>query len=168
MRPIMMTMAFIGVTIVGLDAVRAGMPPSKAPDRERVTLLGTLAAWQYPESKIRGGASMSDGGFPGVQSVKCKAILTTPDPFEKVVKFYADKFGTESGEAQEANVRKVKETDPKSLSIQDDSEGRPVALHVIVVNKADTSTTLVISRAKGEAETHIAWSHYLRLDHQRR
>jgi hypothetical protein len=35
---------------------------------------------------------------------------------------------------------------------------------VIVVNKADSSTTLVISRATGETETHIAWLHYFRLD----
>lgn len=162
MRSIIM-MTFIGMTIVGLNAVRAGMPPVNAPAQESVTLLGTLAASQYPESKMRGGASMSDGGIPGVQSVKCKAILTTPDPIEKVVKFYADKLGTDPSHGPAANVEKVKKVDPTSLSTQDDSEGRPVALHVIVVNKANTSTTLVISRAEGETETHIAWSHFMRF-----
>jgi hypothetical protein len=47
--------------------------------------------------------------------------------------------------------------------MQNDSKGRPVAVHVIVVHKAKTSTTLVISRAKDEKETHIAWTHYIRL-----
>jgi hypothetical protein len=48
--------------------------------------------------------------------------------------------------------------------MQDDSDGRPVSLRVIVVNKADTATTLVISRTDSEKETHIVWLHYLRLD----
>ena len=52
----------------------------------------------------------------------------------------------------------------KAVSIQDDSDGRPLTLRVIVVIKADTTTTLVISRAKTEKETHIAWSHYRRFD----
>ena len=53
--------------------------------------------------------------------------------------------------------------DGKSVSIQDDSQGRTVAIRVIVVHKAGTSTTLVISRANDEKETHIAWSHYIRI-----
>jgi hypothetical protein len=45
-----------------------------------------------------------------------------------------------------------------------DRQDRPVTVRVIVVNKADSSTTLVISRARDETETHIAWLHYFRLD----
>ena len=37
-------------------------------------------------------------------------------------------------------------------------------IRVIVVNRADTATTLVISRANDEKETHITWLHYARLD----
>ena len=42
--------------------------------------------------------------------------------------------------------------------------GRPVTLRVLVVSKTYTTTTLVISRAKGAEETHIAWSHYRRFE----
>ena len=77
--------------------------------------------------------------------------------------FYSEKFGkTQAPGAQDAKAE-VKRADAKSVSTQDDSRGRPVKLRVIVVNKAETLTTLVISRADGEEETHIAWSHYMRL-----
>ena len=36
---------------------------------------------------------MSDGGNPHVQSIKCEAVLTSPDPIEKVIAYYAEKFG---------------------------------------------------------------------------
>jgi hypothetical protein len=120
--------------------------------------MQTLSKWAYPGTMEPGaklhGAEMSDGGIPGMQSVKCKAVLTTPDPVDKVVAFYEQKLRTDGP------------ADPKaaqSLSIQDDSAGRPVAVRVLVVNRAETSTTLVISRAEGEKETHIAWSHFIRI-----
>jgi hypothetical protein len=61
----------------------------------------------------------------------------------------------------------VKNADAKAVSIQDDSQGRPLTLRVIVVAKADTTTTLVISRADQEKETHIAWLHFMRLEGKR-
>jgi hypothetical protein len=128
-----------------------------------MTLLETLADWKYPGSKMFGGATMSDGGNPLVPDVLCRAILTTPDPIEKVAKFYSDKVGTPPAHGGQNDRAEVKEADAKAVSTQDDSEGRPVTLRVIVVNKADTTTTLVISRAKSEKETHIAWSHYRRF-----
>jgi hypothetical protein len=157
--------AVVGLSIVGFATVRAGAPPADAPSQGGVTLLGTLAEWQYPGSKMPGGATMSDGGVPLVQSVKFQAILTTADPVEKVIAFYAEKLGTPRSPGPED--ARAKGADAKSVSTQDDSRGRPVALRVIVVNKAESSTTLVISRAEGEEETHIAWSHYLRLDGKR-
>lgn len=155
-----------GFTFAGLAIVWAGVLPADAPARERVTLLGTLADWKYPGSNML-GASMSDGGNPRLQSVKCQAILTTDDPFEKVIKFYSEKLGTPEDPAKPDARAAVKDTDAKSVSTQDDSQGRPVALRVIVVNRAETATTLVISRAVGETKTHIAWSHYMRLDGDR-
>jgi hypothetical protein len=113
------------------------------------------------------GASMSDGGNPLLQSVKCQAILTTSDPIEKVIEFYSKKLGTSPAPGRQDDRADVKDADAKSVATQDDSRGRPVTIRVIVVNKADTSTTLVISRAAGENETHIAWSHYIRLEGKR-
>lgn len=157
----------LGLAIVGLATVRAGAPPDDAPARGRVTLLGTLAEWQYPGAKLLGGTSMSDGGNPLLPTVKCQAILTTADPVEKVVGFYSEKLGSPRAPGRQDAKAEEKGSDVKSVSTQDDSRGHPVALRVIVFNTAETSTTLVISRAAGEEETHIAWSHYLRLDGRR-
>jgi hypothetical protein len=129
-----------------------------------MTLLGTLSEWKYPGSKMLGGATMSDGGNPSLPDVRCQAVLTTPDPIEKVVRFYSEKVGSPPANGGPNAGAEVKEADARAVSIQDDSEGRSVALRVIVVNQADRTTTLVISRANGEKETHIAWSHYRRLD----
>ena len=158
-----MMIVVLGFAIVGLASVRAGSPPADAPDQGRVTLMGTLAEWKYPGSNMLGGATMSDGGNPLIQSVKCRAILTTADSFEKVMAFYSERFGKPQAPGPRDAKDEVKRADAKSVSTQDDSEGRPVKVRVIVVNKAETLTTLVISRADGEKETHIAWSHFLRL-----
>ena len=131
----------------------------KEPQRE-ASLMETLGEWAYPGTLATGkkskGASISDGGNPRVQSVKCEAVLTTTDPIAKVIKYYSDKFepAAKAGAAAEA--------DPKSVLSRDDSEGRPVTVRVFMVNREETSTTLVISRAQGEEETHITWMHYRR------
>lgn len=135
---------------------------------EPIRLMPTIAGWQYPGSEIN-GASMSDAatvngsGERTVPSVLCKTVLTTKDPIAKVVEYYKtnlkqgtdskttksdDKFGTESG---------------LSVMFHDDSQGRPLEVHIIIVNTDKSSTTLVISRAETESETHIAWTHYLRF-----
>ena len=103
---------------------------------------------------------MSDGGNRKVQSVNCQAILTTTDSVEKVTKFYSEKFVSRPSEPDAA----IGQLEAQSVSDQDDSKGRPLQIRVISVNRATTSTTLVISRADGEKLTHIAWSHYMRLD----
>jgi hypothetical protein len=130
-----------------------------------MTFQGTLSEWKYPGSKMLDGATMSDGGNPLVQDVRCQAILTTPDPIEKVVKFYSEKVGAPPSVNGVKTGALAKEADAKAVATQDDSEGRPVTVRVIVVSKADTTTTLVLSRAKGEKETHIAWSHYRWFNH---
>jgi hypothetical protein len=133
---------------------------TKANPPTGMTLLGILSEWKYPGSNMLGGASMSDGGNPLVWDVRCKAILTTADPIEKVARFYSEKLGASTAPGVQNAGAEVKEADAKAVSIQDDSDGRPVTLRVIVVSKTNTTTTLVISRAENETETHIAWSHY--------
>lgn len=122
-------------------------PAPAQPPREGISLLQTLAGWQYPGSTLLGGAGMSDGGNPEIQDVICQAVLTTPDPVDAVARYY---------ESRPPVV-------PGATSTQDDSKARPVAVRVITVHRADTSTTLAISRAEGEKETHIAWLHYIRI-----
>jgi hypothetical protein len=132
---------------------------NEAGSKKEVSLMGTLAEWMYPGAKF-GGANMSDGGNRTAQSVKCQALLTTGDSFEKVTNYYEQKFV--SGPQEIGGT--VKGGKPQSVSIQDDSAKRPVQLRIMVVNRAQTSTTLVISRAQGETKTHIAWSHFMRFD----
>jgi hypothetical protein len=135
----------------------AGDKTEKAPQKD-VTLMGLLGEWMYPGAKF-GGAEMSDGGNRTIQSVKCQSLLTTGDPFDKVVGYYEHKFvsGPDRREAAVAGAQ------AQSVSTQDDSSGRPLLLRVIVVNRAHSSTTLVISRAASETKTHIAWSHFQNL-----
>ena len=146
-----------------LALAMAAVTPAQDKKPERaMSLLETLEQWKYPGSRLLGGASMSDGGNPLLQSVKCKAILTTPDPFELVTTYFAQKNFETRADREPHGGRP--ETDGKSVASQDDSEDRPVKIRVIVVNRAHTATTLVISRANDEKETHIAWLHYARLD----
>jgi hypothetical protein len=137
--------------------------PARSAPADGISLLQTLSEWQYPGSKWVDGASMSDGGTPPLQAVKCKTILVTPDPIEKVIAFYEKKLGTVDAAGPEPAKARTEKSEPNSVSVQDDSKGRPLTLRVFVVNRGDTSTTLVISRAEGEKETHIAWSHLIRL-----
>ena len=147
-----LALGLLSLTLAAACLVRAAAPV------DPISLMQTLSEWAYPGTMEPGvksrGASMSDGGNPLVRSVQCEAVLATPDPVEKVVAFYEAKF-------KPGNPPGPK--DARALSIQDDSAGRPLTLRVLVVNRAETSTTLVISRAEGEKETHIAWSHYIRL-----
>jgi hypothetical protein len=129
---------------------------------ESISLMSTLAEWQYPDSKFN-GATMSDGGNPTLQSIKCTAVLTTTDPVSKVVEFYAKKLEVSPDSESPTTDAKPTPAIARSVIVQDDSKDRPVAIHVIVVNQERTSTTLVISRSETETETHIAWSHYIRL-----
>jgi hypothetical protein len=140
---------------------------AQATSRGQISLMETLSHWKYPGSIMLGGASMSDGGNPLLQSVKCQAILTTPDPIERVIEYYSKNLEKSRPPSPPDDRPAAKDDDAKSVSTQDDSRDRPVTIHVIVVNKADTSTTLVISRAAGEDATHIAWSHYIRLEGKR-
>jgi hypothetical protein len=157
----MPTKLVISLITVGLGLLWASSPGSHAAAEDHVTLFGTLAEWKYPGSDF-GGASMSDAGDRR-PSLKCQALLRTGDSFEKVTKYYADHFASKPQNAD----GKTNAPDAQSVSTQDDSQDRPLQLRVIVVNRATTSTTLVISRAKGEKQTHIAWSHYMRFDHER-
>jgi hypothetical protein len=167
MRRIPAILAVCTVIMALLSMADALFRPARADDTGQISLMQTLAEWKYPDSKMLGGASMSDGGNRLVQSVKCRAVLGTPDPIEKVIDFYSKKLVTPPDVILPSTKAEDLVPDGKSVSTQDDSQGRPVSVRVIVVNKADTSTTLVITRANDEKETHIAWLHYIRIGEKR-
>lgn len=136
----------------------AGDPPSE----KGVTLLGMLSEWQYPGSKFH-GAESSDAAVSDISSIKSKAVLTTPDSAEKVVAFYKDKLKVDSAGKNLGEKGGERITTKRSVSIQDNSDGRPLKLYIIAINEKGSSTTLVVSRSEGEETTQIAWSNFRQL-----
>ena len=136
--------------------------------QESPSLMTMIAQWQYPDSKIN-GATMSDAatlngaGDRTVQSILYKTLLTTKDPMLKVVEYYKSKLMPPAGSKTAKPQEKTAADSGRSVTMHEDSEGRPVAVQVILVNTEKASTTLVISRAATELETHIAWTHYVKL-----
>jgi hypothetical protein len=132
------------------------------------SLMTVIAEWQYPGSRIN-GATLSDAatvnasGQRTVPSVQYKTVLTTKDPMDKVIQYYDAKLKPIS-DANAANPGDKRATiSGQSVTSHSDSENRPVAIHIILVNTDESSTTLVISRAEKESETHIAWTRYVRF-----
>ena len=128
-----------------------------APSEKNVTLLGMLSEWQYPGSKFH-GAESSDAAVRDISSIKSKAVLTTPDSAEKVVAFYRQKLNVDPTGRNLGEKDGQRITTNRSVSIQDNSDDRPLKLTIIAINETSSSTTLVISRSEAEATTHIAWS----------
>ena len=50
----------------------------------------------------------------------------------------------------------------RSVVFSDESEERPFAFHTIVVNTANSSTILIITRGNDEKLTRITWKQYLK------
>ena len=155
MRPFILSAAAAAVSFANV-----GTPAPQGEKQERVTLLGILSQWQYPGSKMLDGATMQDGGNSALPSTFCHSVLTTPDSVEKVVGYYTGKPNASDNEKQA--LQKPKAMEGGCILVQDDSKNRPMVVKVIVVNKAESATTLVVTRAKDESETHIAWTHHLR------
>ena len=152
------TIATFGVLAIVCNLGLAGDPPSK----KNVTLLGMLSEWQYPGSKFN-GAESSDAAVNDISSIKSKAVLTTPDSAEKVVAFYRQKLKVDSAGKNLGEKEGERITTKRSVSIQDNSDGRPLKLYIIAINETGSSTTLVVSRAEGEETTHIAWSSFRQI-----
>lgn len=142
---------------------------ASAPAGDGPSLMGMLSQWAYPEATWIGGPRMSDGGNPDLQSVKCEVVLVTPDSFEDVVKYYAEKLAIGKKDAGVVKKDASAKNAGRTVAVIDDcvfdeNDARPVKVQVITVNERDSSTTLVISRANEERETHIVWSHFVQFD----
>jgi hypothetical protein len=155
----MLGLVFLFVLVVSAPLCRGQEPKS---------LMTMIAQWQYPNS-IVSGATLSDAatqdaaGVRTIQSVQYKALLTTKEPMSKVIEFYNAKLTPATRSAPGKPDGQLAADSGRSVTFHDDSEGRPLAIHVILVNTDKASTTLVISRAATESETHIAWAHYQEL-----
>jgi len=115
------------------------------------------------------GAALSDAATTNgageriLQSIQYKAVLTTKDPMPKVIAYYQTKLMPPAGSKTARPEEKPAADSGRSVTFHDDSEGRPLAIRIILVNTDKASTTLVVSRAATESETHIAWTQYLKL-----
>ncbi len=149
-----------------VDLEKLGSPTKAEQPPERRSLMSMISAWRYPDSTIQ-GATMSDGetvnslGERTIPSLKCKTVFTTPDSIDKVLAYYKSKLKAAPKTAGEP--QSPESESGRSVTFHDDSDGRPVALHVIVVNTEKSTTTLVISRGANESRTHVAWTYYARL-----
>ena len=156
------TLALFLLAVVALLATTALGPDSaRAHPQETRSLMEAIEEWKYPDSTMQ-GASGSDGGNPRITSVKLQTVLTTPAPFDDVVKFYAAKAGVDPDSPRGEKRSQAGKGEAKSVAVQDDSKGRPVRVRVLAVHADAASTVVVITRAEGEKVTHIAWSQYRR------
>lgn len=135
-----------------------------APAQEPVTLIGTIVKWRYPDAEIgksqmADGATVSADGKRTVSSSVLKTTMLTPDSVEKVLAFYRDLLTRNPVNDKKLSIGP---SDGRSVVFSDESEGRPFALHTIVVNSEHASTTLIITRGRDEDQTHITWKQYLR------
>ena len=105
----------------------------ESQSKETVTLLGMLSEWQYPGSEF-GGATSGDADVSDISSIKSKAVLTTPDSAEQVVTFYQQKLNVDSRGENLGQKSGERLTTERSVSIQDNSDGRPLKLYIISVN----------------------------------
>ena len=123
--PKIRTTLAVALPMMGVLLVASSILSPARATPQGVSLLQTLEVWKYPGSTMLGGASMSDAGNPDIEDVICKAVLTTPDPFDDVVRFYEKK----TNEAAQ----------PRAVIGQDDSKDRPIALRIMTVHKAATT-----------------------------
>ena len=108
-------------------------------------------------------ATVNARGEQTVPSALCKAVLTTKDPMEKVIRYYEAKLKPAADPLPENREDEPATVSGRSVMCHDDPENRPLAIQVILVNTDKSSSTLVISRAETESETHIARTRYVRL-----
>lgn len=136
--------------------------------KPQITLLGTISKWQYPGAKIgssmmSGGETFNSAGERTVPSSLLQTTMTTPDSAEKVVAFYRKLLGPGS-----KRLPIAKNAD-RSVLFRDASDDfrsasgeLPYAMHVILVNSPEVSTTMIVTRAKSDKLTKVVWQQYIR------
>lgn len=133
---------------------------------EPVTLIGTIVNWRYPDAEI-GKSEMSDAattdadGKRTVPSSMLKTTMVTPDSVDQVLAFYRDLL---KRNPKNDGKLGLEPSVGRSVVFGDESEGRPFAFHTIVVNSANKSTTLIITRGEDEDQTHITWKQCVKHD----
>jgi len=131
---------------------------------EPLELIGTVVKWRYPDAEIA-KSEMSDAatvdadGKRTVPSSVLKTTLVTGDSVDKVLAFYRDLLNRNPANDSRLGIGPQV---GRSVIFSDESEGYPFAFHTIVVNSANTSTTLIITRGDDENYTRITWKQYVK------
>ena len=140
---------------------------SMSSHAEKASLMQMIAEWRYPDSTVS-DAEMADGatknpsGDRTTQSIVCKTIMRTDATVEQVLDYYKAKL--KPPPTKNDNDADTADVGGRSVVFSDDSEGRPFAMHTIIINTEDTATTLIITRGEAESKTHIGWKHYRRFN----
>ncbi len=152
------------VTLMTIALFCATTTPAAVSADEPLTLIGTIVKWRYPEAEI-GPSEMSDAatidanGDRTVPSSMLKTTMLTPDSVDDVLAFYRDLLTRNRANDSKLGI------DPevgRSVIFSDESDGRPFAFRTIMVNSANTSTTLIITRSENEEQTRITWKQYFK------
>jgi hypothetical protein len=150
------TVAIVVAGIALIFASRLSAFAADEADPPRVTLLGSLAEWMYPDATMPHGATMSDGLYLTNPGVSCSAVLETSDDFNKVVAYYDKQLGPKSGDARKPDGAAA--AGPvQSVIVLDDPSSRATRVRVLMITRPGLTTTLVISQGAKDDVTHIAW-----------
>ena len=115
-----------------------------------------LTEWRYPEAKV----VVSGGSGAGGRAATSSAIMRTKDAYADVVKFYEKKLGESLGRSGTITVAKGDIPTGNATFLQEDLADRPMKVRIFVQHRPSSSLSVVISRADGEQETHIAWTYF--------
>jgi hypothetical protein len=147
------------------------------PKERKPTAPPDWKEWQYPDSQ-EGNSGKGGGGMMGGVSVGpiYDVVLTTSDDLVKVHAWYAKKFDSEiiavpTGAGSNTKMNSEDKDDPiinfdvtldNTLPKDDRDKGgaRPVRAKVISIRTPRYALAINISRADGEAHTHIIISYF--------
>jgi len=146
------------IKVFARDFVGLDDPLSPAPAWEE---------WQYPKADCIGSGHDQDLTMGGklVRPAGHYAVLVTPDAFEDVARFYAEKTGFDdpaSVARSHAAISSQGTIQGESSHLLDDSDSaadlakaRPVRAKCLVRRCPSYDLTVFLTRAEGETNTHI-------------
>ncbi|MEO8272067.1 MAG: hypothetical protein ABI557_20320 [Aureliella sp.] len=154
------------VTSISLALLCATVVSVTASADEPRTLIGTVVKWRYPDAEIAksegsDAATVDADGKRTVPSSVMKTTMSTGDSVDKVLAFYRDLLARNPENDGRLGIEPAV---GRSVVFSDESEGRSFAFHTIVVNSANTSTTLIITRDDDEDHTRITWKQYVKYE----
>jgi hypothetical protein len=161
----------VGVVIgylAGRNNLMAGRIAENSTDQEPREASLDWQQWKYPgcsehDSSLGGGGQMGKARVPSHYCL----VMTTPDDYEQVLKFYADKKGFSDLAGSGSGTRASSNPDlfeswfvlSDSLAPDGVNQSRPVKAKLFGKRTPTYDLTMLVSRAKDEKHTHIVLSY---------